>query len=260
MKTLLLPPKRPASKVKAWLPLLKVGLVAGLVGFSLIAASPALAERLESNSYVIQFGNFNITSGEKSSASYNVTDTVGQTGAGPFAGSSYNVGAGFQYIYAIGEFRFSLSQTAIDLGDLVIGEHSTGSHNVFISTKGAGGYTVYAYELHPLRHSNGTDEIPDTTCDTAACDQTNADPWTDTDIPGFGFNIQGDSVPADFVDSTYFRQFADNEATETMQTVMSSANVTDGSTATVTYKAGIDANQTAGNYQTAVVYIAVPGY
>lgn len=229
----------------------------------LALAAPVWAERLESDSYIINFGNFNVTSGEKSSTNYNVTDTVGQTGDGPYGtygSTTYFVGSGFQYIYQIGTFGFSISNLAIDLGELIIGTHSTGNNTLTISTKGAYGYTVYAFEEHPLRHSNGTHFIPDTTCDNGLCTQTLAQVWENGLIPGFGFNISGQDIVSGFTDTTYFRQFADRSNSEAMQAVMYSNNVGQNRQATVTYKVGITANQAAGNYQTDIVYVAVPGY
>lgn len=236
-------------------------LVAALVFAGV--TTPALAERLESDSYVIQFGNLNISSGEQSGASYNVTQSVGQIAAGPYGqygSSTYFVGSGFQYIYQIPNFYFAISNLNIDLGELTTGVHNTGSNTLSIRTRGAGGYTVYAYELHPLRHSNGVTDIPDTTCDAGSCSQTTAGVWTNQNISGFGFNIAGDEVPVDFVNTTYFRQFANNEAPEAMQAVMSSNAVAINDNATVTYKAGPPGGTAAGTYQTAIVYVAVPGY
>ena len=70
-----------------------------------LAATPAVfAENMSSDSYQIRFGNFNVTSGTKTSPSYSLTDTVGQTAAGPFSSPSYQAKAGFQYIYPF--FRF----------------------------------------------------------------------------------------------------------------------------------------------------------
>lgn len=251
----------PLSKIK----LVKISLIV-LVGAAISApfVSPALADRLESDSYIIQFGNFNVTSGEKSSSSYKVTDTVGQTGAGPFGAygsSDYFVGSGFQYIYQIDTFAFTISDVSINLGTLTSGAHSTDSNVLTITTRGGGGYTVYAYEQHPLRlSSDDTTIIPDTTCNTGVCSETDADPWTNTSIPGFGFNASGTTVPADFVNSTYFRQFANQAAAETMQTVMNSSNIANSDTATITYKAGISGSQAAGDYATGIVYVAVPGF
>ncbi len=238
-------------------------IIGSLLTLLLISVHQAKAEQMRSNSYEIQFGNFNMTAGEKSSASYNVTDTVGQTGAGPFGSygsSSYFVGSGFQYIYQIDDFSFQISQVAVDLGTLIANTHNTASHNLTITTRGAGGYAVYAYELHPLRHSNGVATIPDTTCNAGTCSETTAGVWTTQTVAGFGYNMSGNDVPAAFVDSTYFKQFADNSTAEAMQAVMSSSNIASNRTATVTYKAGVTGLQAAGNYQTGVVYVAVPGY
>lgn len=223
----------------------------------------AQAERLESDSFVIQFGNFNMTAGEKSSASYNVTDTVGQTFAGPFGAygsSSYFVGAGFQYIYQIGTFAFSISDLNIPLGLLTPGTHSTGNNILTISTKGAGGFSVYAYQIHPLRHANGTPDIPNTTCDSGTCTISTAQVWSNQSVPGFGFNADGATAQSDFIDTTYFRPFANDEIAEQMQPVMSSANIAKDETVTITYKAGIAATQAAGDYETSIIYVAVPGY
>lgn len=242
-------------------------LLACLLSLAVISgswfASAAAADELRSDSFVIQFGNFNMTSGEKSSSSYNLTDTVGQTANGPYGqygSSSYFVGAGFQYIYQIDEFRFSLSRTAIDLGTLTPGVHNTASHTMSISTRGAGGYTVYAYELHPLRHSGGSYTIPDTTCDAGTCTESTAQVWSDQDVAGFGFNMTGQDIPADFVGSTYFRQFANQAGAETMQVVMSANTIASNRSSTVTYKAGVSGSQAAGSYQTGVVFVAVPMY
>lgn len=226
-------------------------------------ASPAQADRLKSNSYVIQFGNFNIGSGGGETTNYGLTYTIGQTAPGPFGAygsSNYFIGSGFQYIYQINPFGFSIDNVALDLGELTIGDHSSATNKLAITTRGAGGYTIYAYEQTPLTHSNGTDTIPDTTCDAGVCDETIAGVWTTPTVPGFGFNVAGDHVAADFLDGTYFRQFADDSAAEDMQPVMTSSNVANNEEATVTYKVGIDSSVAAGNYQTGVVFVAVPGY
>jgi hypothetical protein len=239
-----------------------------LIFFSILLACSLIvtqvyADKLESESYVITFGNFNITSGEKDSATYHVTDTVGQTGAGPygtFGSTDYFVGGGFQYIYQIPEFSFSLSAIQIDLGVLTPGSHSNANHTATVNTKGAGGYTVYAYEIQALTHSNGSNFISDTTCDLGGCSETTAAVWTNQNIPGFGFNASGDDVVPEFTDSTYYKQFANDQSAETMQAIMTSDTIATSRTATITYKAGIAGDQAAGSYETGVIYVAVPGY
>jgi hypothetical protein len=243
--------------------MIKVGLLSLVIGGLFFSIQLAHAENLESSSYKIQFGNFNVTSGEKSSATYNVTDTVGQTGSGPYGQygvSSYFIGGGFQYIYQIDRFKFRVSKIGINLGTLTPGVHSTDSHDIVITTGGSSGYIVYAYEAHPLKHQLTSDTIPDTTCNSGTCNHTTAGIWTTTTIPGFGFNMTGHDIPADFVNSTYYRNFADNSVSEAMQRIMSSANVGINRTATVTYKAGVSGTQAGGNYSTYIVFVAVPGF
>ncbi len=228
-----------------------------------LVKSKVSAENMTSDSWVIQFGNFNVTSGEKSSASYNVTDTVGQTGSGPYGSygsSSYFVGSGFQYIYQIDDFSFDISKTLVNFGEISPNSHSTDSHDLTITTRGAGGYSVYAYEIHPLRNTNGVDEIPDTTCNAGGCTHVLAEVWNNQSIPGFGYNMTGDDIPSNFIDSTYYKNFADIETADNMQVVMSSSNIANQRQSTITYKAGITGVQASGNYETAVVFVAVPGY
>ena len=230
---------------------------------SIFLAQQTFAENLSSDSWIIQFGNFNVTSGEKSSSSYNVTDTVGQTASGPYGSygsSTYFVGSGFQYIYQIDNFSFVISKTLIDFGELIEGVHNTDSHTLTITTRGAGGYSIYAYELHPLRHSNSIDEIDDTTCNAGSCTHIVAGVWNDQSIPGFGYNMSGNDIPGNFIDSTYFKNFADDETSDEMQVVMSSNNIATQRQSTITYKAGITSNQAGGNYETGVVFVAVPGF
>ena len=225
--------------------------------------SQAKAENMRSDSYYIQFGNFNITSGEKDSASYHLTDTVGGMAIGPYGqygSSSYFIGSGFQYIYQVDYFTFNISKLLIDFGDLFYGSFNTDSHTISITTPGASGYKIYAFENQSLKLVDGDDEIRDTLCDAGDCDETVAASWTDADNYGFGFNVSGDDVPSDFVNSNYFRQFANNNLGESMQTVMESNNVAIDETATITYKVSPRGDQSSGTYETSIVFVAVPGY
>jgi hypothetical protein len=257
------------SKNLSWLILLSLGLVGS--GFLIFFPQSAKAERLDSASYTVTFGNFNVTSGEKSSASYTVTDTVGQTASGPFGkfndpGASYYLGSGFQYVYQIKEFEFGLENLNIDLGTLYPDTLTTAATqtNLTVTSGGAGGYTVYAYETEPMHLADDSATIPDTTCDSGDCSETDADPWTLGTNYGFGFNASGTNVPTTapngFENSTYYRQFADNSAAESMQAVMEYGGVIEDDTASITYRAAVSGSQTAGEYSTSIVYVAVPGY
>ncbi len=226
---------------------------------SLISSWPLLAVNMKSENYRIQWGNINLGSGQPSSTNYNLGLTLGQIAPGLYTGTGFKVRAGFQYIHSIIPFSFQISKLAIDLGTLTPQTPATDNQTLTVSAGGAGGYQVLAFEAHPLRSEAGVD-ISDTTCDNGSCDETTAGVWTQTTTYGFGFNISGDDIPSDFVDNTYFRQFADQEAGESAQIIMSNSGVVKQAQATVTFKANISATQAAGNYRTNIVYLAVPSY
>ncbi len=224
--------------------------------------SPAFAVNMSSDDYKIQWGNINIGSGKAGQGGepYRVGITMGQIAPGLYSfENGYIVRAGFQYIYTIIPFSFKISKLTIDFGTLTAETPATDSLNLIVKAGGAGGYQVLAFEDHPLRPALGAD-IPDTTCDTGLCDETNADPWIQTNKYGFGFNMTGDNISSDFADNTYFRQFANKEDGEAAQVIMNSDLVTRSATASATFKANVSPDQAGGDYQNSVVFIAVPKY
>jgi len=224
---------------------------------------PVWADNMQSDSYTIQFGNFNMSSGRETGDNLILSNTMGGLAVGPYGrygSSNYFIGSGFQYVYQIDYFTFSISKLNIELGELFAGSFKTDSHTINITTNGASGYSIYVFENHPLRLTTDTATIPDTTCNLNNCDETIAAVWTEPDQAGFGFNANGDDVVSDFINTNYFRQFANNETSESMQVIMSSNNVALDRTATITYKASMPGSQAAGNYQTSIVFVAVPGY
>lgn len=235
------------------------------VGFN----AKVFADDMTSDSYKIQFGNFNMGSGERTEGIYNLSYTMGGTAVGPYGEygeSEYFIGSGFQYVYQIDYFNFSISKLSIELGELFANSFKTDSHTISVTTSGASGYNIYVFENHPLRQitvdAADIADINDTNCNEG-CDESTAGLWTDAGQAGFGFNVAnviGEDAASDFVNNNYFRQFANNEAGESMQSIMGSNNVALNSTATVSYKASMLGDQAAGNYQTSVVFVAVPGY
>lgn len=215
--------------------------------------------RMESDSYKLKFPNLNMTSGSKSSDNYNILDTVGQTAPGEYASSGFYVKAGFPYIKTIIAFAFTISDLSIDFGALTPSTFSTLTNTLTVSSGGSGGYSVVANENYPLQLQGTATNIPDTACNTS-CDETTADVWTSTSKYGFGYNMSGNDVPAAFVNSTYFKQFADASTLEANQIVMSSSNVGKSRVATVTYKVNISPTQSAGDYENAIMFLATPTY
>lgn len=246
-------------------PLRRGSLIRQICQISLIGlitscmAASVHAETLESSNYKIRLGNFNITSGLKTSASYNLTDTVGQTAAEYFSSAGYHVKAGFQYIYALYNFSFSISSLSINLGSLPLNTFTTASHTLTVSSPGQG-YSVSTYATSKLTKSGSSDTIPDTICDSGPCTETSATVWTTPTNNGFGYNLTGNDISADFVGSTYFRPFPDLSLSESPATIMTTTAAGKNRLATVTYQVSPSATQAAGDYSTQIVYIATPVY
>ncbi|SRR3989339_19187 len=258
-----------------------------LTTFYLLLSSSSHAVNMDSERYKIQYGNINI-GGKKSSdlddGTYNLSATLGQVAAGQFESNGYIVKAGFQYIYSKIPFTFSLSSIRADLGTLFPSTPSTTSIQLTVSYGGAGQYVVTAGEQGTMQNFS-YDPIPNTTCNGGAdtCSRTLAKIWTSTSSYGFGYSMSGEDIPADFIDSTYYRPFADLTVPEDPVSIMQSANVTQNliptpnpsytpaplltgtprditHTSTLTFKANISPLQQAGSYTTVVHFTATPSF
>jgi hypothetical protein len=209
--------------------------------------------------YIIQMPNFNSGAGIPSSSNYSVSTTIGQTAAGLYSSNGYRVKSGFQYIYSITPFSFTISSLSINLGHLTPQTPSTSSENLTVSSGGAGGYQVVASENHPLQVGSTAKQIPNTNCDTS-CTYTTAGVWSSTSKYGFGFNMSGNDIPGDFIGLTYYRPFADRSQSQSPQVVMSSASVGKSRQSTVNYKVNISGTQSAGAYTNVIMFTAIPSY
>lgn len=216
---------------------------------------------MDSSRFKIESANVEIAGGNKSSASYNLSDTVGQLAAGQYSSTGYVVKAGFQYLRSIIPFRFSISNINIDLGILVPSTPSTATTNLTVYFGGAGQYQVTAIEEGPLK-TQFSNTIPDTTCDGGSntCNESLAKVWSSTSAYGFGYGMSGNDVPSDFIDGTYFRPFPDRTAAESPATVMTSISVGKNRISTVTFKTNISSIQPAGSYQTVINFVATPSF
>lgn len=232
-----------------------------LISLFLSLTSSVRALTLESSSYKIQMGNFNTSAGKGTSTSYSLGQTTGQIAPGKYTGTNYIVKAGFQYIHSIIPFSFSISKTSIDFGNLTPQTPKTDSFNLTISNNSAYGYQVLAKENHPLRDSQNN-EISDTSCDSGyTCTITDANLWSSSTAYGFGYNMSGDDVDtSDFVNSSYYRPFANLEAGQSGAVVMSSANPANNNQSLMTLKVNISGVQPAGSYTNQLILIAVPSF
>jgi hypothetical protein len=233
-------------------------LVTVITCHCLTASVHAQTSSMDSQSYKIRLGNFNMTSGYKSSTTYQLTDTVGQIAAEFFYNNNYHVKAGFQYIYALYDFSFNLSSLSIDLNPLSPNTFSNASHTLTVTAPGQG-YSVAAFETRQLTSTAG-DEIPDTLCDTGPCTESLAEDWVIPTNNGFGYNITGDDKDPEFSLPTQFRPFPDFSADEPAATIMTSVLAGKNRIATVNYRISPAADQASGTYTTQIVFIATPVY
>jgi len=233
-----------------------------------LQASISVAQSFDSNSYHIEFGNFNMTSGKKTSNSYVLTDTVGQNAPGRYDNTGFTVKSGFQYIYdTIEKFSFSISDLDLSFGSLTPNVGSTQTNIITITTPSGHGYEIMAIANHPLLANNYT--IPDTSCNSNNCTKTTSAPWTLSTAYGFGYNAIGINSSGTvtnigtsnyFTDSTYYRPFADLSKNDLPLVFMSENSRVKDRLARITYKVNISPNQAAGNYQNLINLIAIPKY
>lgn len=220
-----------------------------------------------SPNYEIQLPGFNAGAGVPKSTNFWTRGTLGQTAPGLFASANYRVRSGFQYISTIIPFSFSISNISVNFGELTPNTPVTRTATLTVKAGGAGGYTVKAQEMHPLQTVGGGSTIKNVTCDSGSCTRTSAGLWTLNSTDGFGFNMSGDDVPVDFINSNYFRPFADASLGEEPAIIMAKNQVTWNypnntwpweSQAVITYKVNILGTQAGGTYNTIIKFTAIP--
>jgi hypothetical protein len=212
-------------------------------------AFPVLGQHFQSSSFIIDWGNFNMTSGTKASTNYKLSDTVGQNAPGQYDSSHYTVKAGAQYAYDdIYPFSFTISSLRINFGSLVADVGSTAKNTLTVSSPAGHGYQVTAAENHPLKVINSGVTIPNVTDGI----------WTTN--YGFGFNASGVGTSSYFSSSSYYRHFADSSIGEIPQVIMSETSALKNRQSTITYKTLISGIQAAGTYENSIIYTATPLY
>ncbi len=234
-----------------------------LVGFLFYANQSSLALNMSNSAYILQMGNLNSFSGEKSNGNYTLNDTGGQLAPGLFSGTNYKVRSGFQYVSSIISFRFKISSDFVDFGVLNATSPVLRTQTLTISNGSAYGYQVTGAENHALLIPSSGAFIPDTTCDSGTCSETTAAAWTSNLTYGFGYrcdNVSGTDCSTDFSDSTFYKHFANLGSNQTPQAIMLSSNVGTNKQVQITYKVNVSASQAPGDYSNQIIYVATPTY
>lgn len=232
------------------------------------------AYQFQSDTYIIDWGTFNITSGTKASTNFKLSDTVGQNAPGEYTNSPYILQSGFQYIYnTLNKFSFIIEDDdlEVDLGTLTAGVGKTSSHYIAISSPAGNGYQIMAHQVHPLQTQIGV-SIPNTSCNVGStCTISSSNTWTSSTSYGFGYNALGVDASnvvnnvgtsSYFTDANKYRPFANQSLNppENNQIFMSQDHPVTNQRAQITYKVNISSIQASGKYETAIVFTAVPKY
>jgi hypothetical protein len=205
-----------------------------------------------------------MASGNPSNTSYKVTFTAGQTAPGLYTGTNYKVKAGFQYVYTLFPFSFSITNHNIDFGIITPANPVTRTSTLSVNNKSAGGFIVTATESGQLSSPATGGIIPDTTCDSGTCTEVTAGAWVSSLAYGFGYRcdlVSGTNYcSSDFSTSTYYKQFPDSSKLESPQTIFSSTQTGKNQQALITYKVNVSNSQPAGTYKNVISFIATPTF
>lgn len=217
------------------------------------------AQEMNSQNYKISGGNFNMTSGNKASSQFKLSDVVGQTAAGTFTSKGFILNAGFLNGAAGEIFSFSVTPPLIDFGELLPNTPIEKTIRLTISNGNVPGYTITGSENQSLSTAVGA-EIVDTACDTGSnCTITNANKWDLNTTYGFGYRITGKTVPTDFNKEGFYRPFPGTIRNEKGAIIMQSKAKKVVDQATMTLKLNTGKQQPVGQYQNVLSFTAIAG-
>lgn len=233
-----------------------------LTSFLFFGAVSNAGATMSNDNYIIQMGNFNMSSGKMEDDKHKVGNTVGQTSPGLFSNNKVQVKSGFWYLYPMPSFTFSLSDSLIDFGILSATNPVTRTTTLSVTNPPPSGYRVLAYENHPLL-TNTNIAIPDTSCDNGACTEIQGSIWESELTYGFGYRC--DSVKEldcaeGFTDPDSYKQFPDGAKKESPVSIMRGNKRYSSPQSNITYKVNVSGTQRPGTYTNTITYIAVPGF
>lgn len=157
--------------------------------------------------------------------------------------------------------------TSVPFGSLPIQQFTDAAQALSVTTNAQNGYVVTAMENDQLAKGGVTctgDGSGVNTCiiDSSAVgiSHTASAVWSDTTKYGFGYTLHdantSGTTPAFTYAGTTYKQFADNQAAEAAQTIMSSTGPAANHNLYVCYRANISQIQVAGDYENYITYTA----
>lgn len=227
---------------------------------SLVVIKNIYAQEMSSQNFRMQGGNLNMTSGNKASQNFKLSDVVGQTASSLFNSKGYIIQSGFLNTAAAAVFSLSIYPTVVDFGTLSPNTPTEKTLQITISNGDVPGYSISVAEDHELSTSAQA-AIPDTSCNRPdqPCNINKALRWDDTAVFGFGYNLVGSSVARDFTDKSYFRPFANLNRKESPAQIMISQQKKVIDQSVMTLKLNISSDQAVGQYRNILNFTAVAG-
>lgn len=238
----------------------KIIFIIVIMIITVISADPGevSAQQMSSQNFRIEGGNFNMTSGNKESQNFKLSDVVGQTAAGIFASKGYIIQAGFLNGAAGTAISLSVYPAIVDFGALIPNNPVEKSLRITISNGNATGYTVRVSENQPLTTLAGA-EITDTVCDSKKpCSLTQAASWGKSQT-GFGYRVSGRTTPQDFEKENFYRPFPASRRNEQAALVMQSQAKRVIDQANMALRLLVDQNQPVGQYRNVLSFSALVG-
>lgn len=154
--------------------------------------------------------------------------------------------------------QLTLSQTNVVFKELEAQKPNTQTIDIRLSSRSPIPFQTYILKKEPFQ-SIKKSTIEETLCTDKQpqCSLSQARPWTSSKIYGAGYNMQGQSVPQDFVDETYFRPFPAEYRNDVSRIIMSGIIEREES-GQLNIKTHIPPSFPGGSYTTTIQIVTLP--
>lgn len=227
-------------------------------------SSPAHAQTMSNENYIIEMQDFNAISNVSGDQDYKLRSTTGGLNPAISEGVNFKVTSGFENLPSAFPFTISLSSDIADFGNLSPTNPVIRTVDIDVQNLSAYGYSVFVFEDQPLTTTlpNSKAFIPDTTCDNGNCGNENSDEWTNALTYGFGYrcdNIIGADCDNSFVKTNYYKHFPNLAGNDEPQAIMAGIDSNNQKTR-ISYKVNISGTQAKVNYSNTITYIGIPNF
>lgn len=233
-----------------------------IIVITALRARLARAQEMNSQNFKIQGGNFNMTSGNKASQNYKLSDVVGQISAGIFGSKGYIIQSGFLNSAAGEVFSFSVNPNIVDFGTIMPQIPLEKKIRITIANGNTPGYSVRVSQNQKLATLAGA-EIPNTICDTETknppCTVAQASKWIKNTTYGFGYRMEGKTVPQEFLKDNLYRPFPSTKLGEQASIIMKTQAKKVVDQGNMTLRLNVDKSQPVGQYRNVLSFTAMAG-